>query len=287
METLTQPILVGVTGIGENTEALRFAITEARSIGCGVTLVHAVHPVVPPPPPGMLITDDTWAEVGAGIVADVRHELEGLLDGEPMTVSTLVHHGPAGATLTELSKRASKVVLQHRALSRLHRLVTGSTFAAAATFAHCPVVSVPAKGAGTAPTGVITVGVHDDGGPREVLAAAFAEASQRGCGVRLLHAWQLPNPYGNVLMNNELWSAQSVALINSAVAALELDYPDVPVTVEVRYEWPADALAQAAAASDLLVVGRHSSPPGLPPRLGSLTRSLAMHASCPVMVVPR
>jgi nucleotide-binding universal stress UspA family protein len=286
MTTLTQPILVGVTGAGENTAALQFALSEARATGRGVTLVHAVSPVMPPPPPSILITDDTWAEVGSSIVSEARREMETLLAGEPITVTTLVHHGAPGSTFADLSGHATKIVLQHRDLSRLHHLVTGSTVAQVAAHTHCPVVSVPATGAERSPTGVVTAGIHADGKPTAVLEAAFAEASARGASVRLLHAWQVPPAYGYVLPDEAGWGANNKAAIESSVSDLRAKYPDTEVSIDILREWPADCLARASAASDLLVLGRHNALPGLPSRLGSLARTVLMHAACPVEIVP-
>jgi nucleotide-binding universal stress UspA family protein len=286
VDSFTQAILVGVTGVGENTDALRYAAAEARATGAGVTLVHAVHTTVPPSPPGILITDDTWVEVGASIVAEVRHELEEMLGGEPMTVTTVVHRGPPGALLAELSQHASKIVLQHRALSRLHRLVSGSTVASVVTHAHCPVVSVPA-GQGSRPTtSVVAAGVHVDGGPRQVVEVALAEAAARRSPLRLVYAWRMPEGYDDLIADAALWSAQAQAHITDVTADLCEKHPEVEVSVDVCHEWPADALARTAAAADLLVLGRHSTVRGLPPRLGSLARVTIAHATCPVVVVP-
>jgi nucleotide-binding universal stress UspA family protein len=285
-ETGAGPILVGVTGAQENTEALRFAVAAARSGGQGITLVHAVAPLMPPPPPNIVTFDDNWAEVGSSIATDVHRELEALLGGAQVTISTSVHHGPPGATLAELSKKASMVVLQHRDLSRLHRLVTGSTVTAVAAHAHCPVVSVPSRGFDRSPTGVVTAGVHQDAEPRQVLETAFAAASARRASLRVLHAWHVPDGYSDALVEKPQWSRHSEGLIKAATADLQEKYPDVRLRVEARHNWPADALAQASAASDLLVVGRHGAPLGFPSRLGSIARAMIMHAACPVEIVP-
>ncbi len=284
----TQPILVGVTGAGENTAALRFALEEARTSRLGVTLVHAVNPSVPPPPPTVLITDDTWLDVGADIVEGVRREAQCLLreeGGRPVTVTTLVQAGSASATMSELSRRSDLIVLQHRDLSRVHRLVTGSTVASVAAHARCPVVSVPAA-ASRAAHGVVTAGVEQDGSPREVLEAAFARASAHGAALRLIYAWRMASAYDEIFAEEARWNRESEALVHAAAAELQDKYPEVPVSVEVRHDAPADALADAAVTSDLLVVGRHSGHLGLPARLGFLARAMVTHAQCPVLVVP-
>jgi nucleotide-binding universal stress UspA family protein len=290
MRPTTQSVLVGVTGSGENTDALRFAVEAARTHRCGITVVHAVNPMLAPPPPSVLITADTWTSVGQTIVDDARRELESLLAELPsdvdVPVATVVRHGPPGSVLGDLSKDAHLVVMQRRDVSRLRRLVSGSAVAAVAAHAHCPVVSVPA-GRGTAERhGLVTAGVHGDGGPVAVLEAAFAEAAARSCSLRLLHGWRLEPAYDDILSDVTAWTARDEAAIRAAASDLAAKYPDVPLHVDVRHDWPADVLAHAGTGNDLLVVGRHSGLPILPHRLGALARTAVAHATCPVMVVP-
>lgn len=286
MNAITEPVVVGVTGAGRNTEALRFAIAEARALRCGLTLVHAVHPVLPPPPQTVSIAEETWAEVGAHIVAAARSELVALLAGEAMRVTTMVHLGSPSTLLCELSRRAERIVLQHPDGSRRHRIVTGSTITTVAAKAHCPVVAVPASSADLPPTACITAGVDHDAGPPAVVEAAFAEASARRSSLRLMHAWQVSDLYDDVLPDTARWTMHSRAVITAAAADTRFRYPDVVADVVVRREWPAQALVAAAAASDLLVVGRHRGPPAVATPVGSLTRTVLLNAPCPVMVVP-
>jgi nucleotide-binding universal stress UspA family protein len=284
MEPLDRSVLVGVTGKGENTDALRFAVREARVLRCGVTLAHVVETTLPPPPPSILMTG-TGSEVGDGIVEEVGDELEELLDAD-LPVVAVVRHGRAGAVLAELSKTATRVVLQHRDLSRLHRVVTGSTVAGVATHAHCPVVSVPPAPARAASSGLVSVGVHEDGGPTPVLEAAFAESSGHSWSLRLVHAWRLPPGYDDLVAVDDRWAAHARASIRRGMEPLEAEHPDVQVDVHVRYDFPGDVLASASEDSDLLVVGRHGGHGLVPARLGSIARAMLSHASCPVMVVP-
>lgn len=284
MDAMTQSILVGVTGRGENTDALRFALREATALGRGITLVHAVHPVMPPPPPSVLVVDESWESVGHTILEEVGDELRSLSD-DAVPVSVLALHGDPGSVLGDLSAEAAMVVLQHRDLSRLHRIVTGSTVAAVAAHAHCPVVSVPpAAAAGT--SGVVTVALHEDGGRREVLEAGFAAAALHHGSVRLVHAWRLTPAYEGVVVADEVWKRDVEAAIGAAAEELRAKYPDVPVEIDVRYDYPADVLTRVAADSDLLVIGRHGKRGPLPARTGSLARSVVAHAQCPVMIVP-
>ena len=170
MSVETQAVLVGVTGRGENTDALRFAIVEAVATGRPIRLVHVAQGLLPPVPPSVLVTPDVLIEVGKKAMHGVREELDQLQReaGTTVPVRSRVTSGDPGRVLADLSSEASVVVLQHRNLSRTHRLFTGSTVSATATHAHCPVVSVSAgTGAPAGGGGKVVVGLLEDGGPRE------------------------------------------------------------------------------------------------------------------------
>ena len=283
MSGAEQTIVVGVTGRGENTDALRYAAREARMTGRTVTLVHAALPVVPSIPPAMPV-DGAWSETGAAIAEDVRQEFEELTDhGVPVRTSVL--RGEPGWVLGELTADASLVVLQHRDLSRLHRLITGSTVASAAAHVHCPLVSVPPAYDETE-HGLVVAGLHEDGGPREVVEVAFRETDRRGRALRLVHAWHLMPGYDDILVSDARWRTDVETALRATARELTEKYPDVPVEVSLLHEWPVEAMVTLSKQADLLVLGRHGAHRVVPPRLGSLTRTVVQHAASPVMVVP-
>jgi nucleotide-binding universal stress UspA family protein len=282
-----KPLVVGVTGKGENTGALKFAAEQAAREGCDVTLAHAVHQVLPPPPPSVLLTYSSLEEVGNQIVNEVVEEFQGLSTA-PLRTSGLVRPGKPVPVLVDLSSDALCIVLQHRAVAKLRRVFTGSTAAGVAAHAHCPVISVPAAWTTDRSSAVITIGVHETGMPDSVVEAGFAEAAARGCDLRVVHAWRLDGAYDEIITGGitDDVRAEAEARLNGAVGHVRGRYPDVTVEIEVQYQWPADALLQMSEDSDLLVLGRHGGTPPLPERLGSIARTLIREAKCPVMVVP-
>jgi nucleotide-binding universal stress UspA family protein len=280
-------ILVGVNAAGQNTAALRFAAEEAERHGCPITLVHAVHQVMPPPPPSVLLTYDALEDVGRELVAEVVEELAPFNRGG-VPVTTVVRSGHPVNILVDLSQGARAVVLQRRSLSKLHRVFTGSTVIGVGAHAHSPVISVPASWTPPRSAGRVTVGVHEDGTPESVLGVAFAEASARNAPLHVFHAWRLADVYADLVPRpgEDPWTEHARRALEEQVAPLREKYPDVPVSLEVRYQWPADALLELATTSDLLVVGRHSTLAPLLQRIGSMARTSISHADCPVMVVP-
>ena len=288
--TTRHGILVGVSGPEENTAALRWAAEASAATGAAVTLVHVLNPVVPPPPPSILMTTEPLRDAGKHLLRDAVAEYEAIADG---TCSSVLEEGHAASILAQLSSEADLVVLGHRHLSSVRRLITWSTTTPVAAHARCPVVAVPTPGpseAGLADDGItwVTVGVHETGTPQTVLEAAFHAAATYGHRLRLVHAWRMDPVYDDMIVARigEDWRERVAEEIREATEPLTAKYPDVAVEVRVEHQWAADALADLAASSALLVVGRHGHHPPLPDRLGSVARTVLHRAPCPVMVVP-
>lgn len=279
------PVVVGVTADGDNTGALVFAAGEARRLRVQVRLVHAAHEVMPPSSQSVLVGYQDLDEVFEVVLSGARHVFAQV--APDVMLETVARLGRPVDVLVAQSEQASMLVLEHRAMSRLGRIFTGSTSAGVALRAHCPVVSVP-TGWSPERRGRVTVGVDEHGGPAHVLEAAFSEAAARGASLTVVHAWRLDRPYAGLVTAGDdrpEWLAAARQHLQEAVAPWQARSPGVPVEIEVRHAWSAEALVDASTTSDLLVLGRHGS---RAPRfaLGSLARTLIAHSQCPVAVVP-
>lgn len=279
------PVVVGINADGDKTGALVFAADEARRLGVQVRLVHAAHQILPPSGETVLVTYQSLAEVAEAILSGARHALAEI--APDVLVETVAQVGGPVDVLVTLSEQASMLVLQHRSMSRVGRIFTGSTSVGVALRAHCPVVSVPAAWSPER-EGRVTVGVDEYGGPAHVLEAAFNEAAARGASLTVVHAWRLDRPYAELITAGDdrpEWLAAARRHLQEAMAPWQTRFPDVPVKIEVRHEWSAEALVDASTASDLVVLGRRGS---RAPRfaLGSLARTLIAYSKCPVAVVP-
>jgi nucleotide-binding universal stress UspA family protein len=282
--TAEGPVVVGVTGRGENTEALSVAAREAPHRGGEIVLVHAPSPHLPAPHPD-LVGARPWDETGHAILEDVRQELVGIADST-VAVTTQLQHGSPVEVLTRSSDQASLIVVQHIPRSWGRRLFAGSTAMSVATHAHCPVISVPSRGPAPQRHGRVLVGVHEDGSPAAALEAAFDEASQHGCSLQVSNSWRFARTYDDVLRRDDSWRHDALARIQESVDRLSPRFPDVEVELVVRHEWPDEALVDLSAGADLVVVGRHGTRARVPHFLGSVARGVLLHAACPVMVVP-
>jgi nucleotide-binding universal stress UspA family protein len=125
-----------------------------------------------------------------------------------------------------------------------------------------------------------------------VLAEAFSLAETRGARLRVLHAWQLPGGYDDMIAHHAVndWDARARDELERAVAPWRAAHPGVDVEVRTVHDQPAHALVRASAEVDELVIVRkaHGMSHGVPAalHLGSTARAVMAHAHCPVRVVP-
>lgn len=288
---LRKPLVVGVDGSKDGLRAVEYAAGEAARLGCGVRLVHALHVDAPVAPMLPLFSSEGLEEV-AGRVCREAAVLVERLSGGTVPTELVVRAGSAVWVLLDAVEDARAVVLGHRDLGAARRIFTSSTTSGVAARAHVPVVSVPADWRSNRARGMVLAGVDGSSASREVLAAAFAAASDRNATLRVLHAWRGPGSYEFAIEPAEVeaqWRAEAGPLISEIVAGWCADYPDVPVETVLHYQRPVDALVRASASADLLVVGRHGAGPwaGVAAVLmGSTARAVLRKARCPVQVTP-
>jgi nucleotide-binding universal stress UspA family protein len=135
-------------------------------------------------------------------------------------------------------------------------------------------------------------GLHDD----IVLAAALRQASLTNAPVSVVHAIvpDIPDPTASadVAAVRERQAARQ-ARHQAATEDLYRHHGtfasgrDGPVVeYDVRYGDPATVLLAAAQHADLIVIGTHSTSRGSPLLLGTVSQDVAVHATCPVMLIP-
>ena len=136
----------------------------------------------------------------------------------------------------------------------------------------------------------IVVGVDGSVGARAALRWAYEEARVHGAALEVVVAWQYPittslPAFGSMPTPDDLEGEAREAML--AVIAEEGITPDAGVTVTtlVAEGTGAQALLEAAAKADLLVVGSrgHGGFTGLV--LGSVSQQCVNHATVPVVVV--
>jgi nucleotide-binding universal stress UspA family protein len=136
---------------------------------------------------------------------------------------------------------------------------------------------------------LIVVGVDGSEGGRRALDWAAQEAATRGGAVQAVMAWSWDGmEYGPIAATGpeeETERAQRV-LTREVQALTERRGSAFPVATEVIEGRPADVLAAAGGAADLLVLGSHGHSRVRHTVLGSVSEDCIRKATCPVVVIP-
>jgi nucleotide-binding universal stress UspA family protein len=289
----SKPIVVGYDGSPGSRDALGWAVRTAERCDLEVDVVHAwsagilpaqvVTTVTPPP---------EWQQAAQQILAEAL-DLARATSRE-VTVSGELAFGSPATVLLEASHTASMMVLGSRGHGGFVDLLTGSTSLQVASHAGCPTVVIRPESAGARgdEAGRVVVGI--DGSPVSEAALAFAveQASWRGVGLTVVHAWDIaymnvPGRVGAIppeLHQAERETAETV--VAESLAGWQEKYPDVDIRVSVPQTSPAGALVAASAGAELLVVGTRGRGGFRALLLGSVSHSVLHHAHGPVAVVP-
>jgi nucleotide-binding universal stress UspA family protein len=286
MSTPTNAVVVGIGAEGSES-ALRFAVGEAIRSQRPMHLLHVLQ----------LPSSEAYAGLYGEALESARSTLaraveqgERLAGDDVALSSELV---PMGRVVDELCKRTGGdqlLVLEHRALGRLHRMVGGSVVQSVAGRAHVPVVSVPERWSprieGPA---VVTAAVQDPIEAPVVLRAAFEEARKLGASLVVLHAWWLASEFEAEVVDDAMrkeWAERATTELHPVLAPFRSAYSEIEVAVDVRHAPPTEAVLDAAEVSDLVVIGRRHHLLPLRTHLGPVARALLGHSSAPVLVTP-
>jgi len=270
-------IIVGYDGSPGSTEAIDWAVQEARLRGTSLTVCHAWTP-------------QTAAVASADVPDPARDQADRVLSGGVLharasaapgaEVRSLLASGPAARVLCEQSAGADLVVVGSHGIGGLPGLQLGSVGLQVTAHAHAPVTVV--RGGwrlvpGQYPEPVV---VGADGSPESQRALEFAIAEAALRDVPLLAVCALCDAAGVVGI------AQSVeAAFGAAVDRVQAARLDVIVQRRVEPGAPRSALLTAASRGQLLVVGARGRGGLQEMTLGSITLALLHHAPCPVTVV--
>jgi nucleotide-binding universal stress UspA family protein len=123
--------------------------------------------------------------------------------------------------------------------------------------------------------------------PRRLCHAG--RAAPRGAELVVVHAWDLPVPSGDLMGTERYvreWRAAGAHLLSQLLTDERRAYRGLSVEATVVHAQAAHALVAAAAACDLLVLGRRSRGAVGWSHLGATARAVLREARVPVEVVP-
>jgi nucleotide-binding universal stress UspA family protein len=281
-------IVVGIDGSSSAGQAVRWAAGYAERHRLPLRLVHVydipigyLPGVVAPAAVRESLREQGWRWVrqAAGDAAGRGPEL-------------VVERGVAVPALVDQSREAAQVVLGSRGLGGFTGLLVGSTAAALAGRAHCPVLVVrgePAEPDGPVEVGPVVVGVDGTPAGEAAIAFAFAEASARNAELTAVHTWSEALLetllVGDTSADYRPSQQQAYEILAERLAGWQEKYPEVTVHREVVRDRPAVALSRYAEHAALVVVGTRGRGGFGGLILGSTSQHLLAHAPCPVAIV--
>jgi nucleotide-binding universal stress UspA family protein len=277
--TLEQPvrrIVVGVDGSPTSEQALHWAAEQARLTG------RELHAVVawdfPVTYDGPVLADFDWGGEAAGAL---QKAVENTI-GQPGASGVVQHktRGHPARVLVDAADGADLLVVGCRGHGGFAGMLLGSVSQHVLAHAPCPVVVVHQH---DTVTGRIVVGVDGSPASEHALRWAADQARSTGAEVHAILAWRLPLGYGVTVRPGPDWAAHGEHLLATTVARA-LDEQAAGVVREVVEGTPAVELIRAAADADLLVVGCRGRGGFAGMLLGSVSRHVAAHAACPVVV---
>ncbi|MFF4505077.1 universal stress protein [Streptomyces sp. NPDC001401] len=258
------PVVVGVDGSPSSLAAVETAAREAERRGVGLELAHALAWSSGQVLPGVA----PWDPDGAGLRDRVN---EALTDAEwrarkvapELIITREVLVGEAVSVLESEARAASLAVVGTRRVSGLRRLLHASIAGRLTAHGSCPVLVVRGRHNRTGPVVLACV----PAAAREAAEFAFAEASERGVDLVVLHHHDRSPG-------------------NGSLSGLREKYPDVTVHSRPDRGRRHRALAEASVGAQLVVAGvrrRGGTAAALSAPDG---RSILRHAHCPVALVP-
>ena len=279
--------IAGYDGSDASRSAVVVAVELARAEDAEVLVAHADPHAPPAHEPGAAGAADHELRRGVRRAAAMLDRL----DVEGVSRRELVAGSPAKA-LHDLAvrERASLLCVGVTHHGRVGRLVQGSVGAKLLNGAPCPVLAVPELESGLRGS---TIGVAYDGGEesRRALPAAERLALRLGGRLVLLATFE-PPPASTAAPFSTPWEIapelrESFRREMDDAADQIARASGIDVAVRLTAGRAGPEIVRASEDVDLLVTGSRSYGPARSVLLGSVSRHLIDHASCPVLVVPR
>jgi nucleotide-binding universal stress UspA family protein len=272
-------VVVGIDGSRNAVDAALWAVDEAVSRDIPLRLVYAIDP------DSAASSDphDAARELAKAEVA-VRFAFMAVeATDEPVKIEVEILQKRPIQALSEASRGAAMVCVGSMGLVHSSRGQMGSTAAALAASAHCPVSIVRHHDPRPARQGCVVAEVDASTVSDGVLTHALEQARLRGVPLRVLTTWQS--------RFTDSRDGDAVADVNR-VAAAQLDrrlaqwkkrYPDLEVSAVAVHDSTLNYLAKNASSIQLFVTG-HERAHGIGEIVGPPGYAALHNAGCSVLI---
>lgn len=127
-----------------------------------------------------------------------------------------------------------------------------------------------------------------DGSPPSLDALAWAarQADLTGSTLQIVMTWEWPSSYGWAVPIPDDFDPEADVrqAVDTAIAGLRAEHPDLVVDASLVNGHPAPALVEASKEADLLVVGSRGHGEFVGMLIGSVSEYCVTNAHCPVLV---
>ena len=289
----TAGIVVGVDGSDSSARALDWAFNEGARRQAEVEVVHAWMPGVSVSSVGVPIREDP--AVSEARAKDILEEMvddgQRRASGRPAAVHQVLLEGRPGDILERKSHGKSLLVVGSHGLGPATGALFGSVSEHCVLHAMAPVTVIPHGPAAPSRDGRVVVGV--DGSPCSYAALRWAaeEAGWRSSPLAVVHTWWMAPSLGSfggvdadrIAAECSEDAQQLVREMTDGVIGRVSRHPASVSTLSVEAR-AGRFLVEVSEGADLLVVGTHGQG-GLRRLIGSVSRHVLHHATCPVTVL--
>jgi nucleotide-binding universal stress UspA family protein len=279
-------IIVGVDGSAASNTAVGWAAHAAAMRNVSLTLVHMLAEFVPTFPQIPLPTGvAAWQEDDGRQVLEqaVKIAEEAVTTDPKIAIASELKSSPPVPTLVELSEEAEMIVVGSNGRGAVGRAVLGSVSSGVVRGAKCPVAVIRDE----APVlphpeqAPVLVGTDCTPTSEHAMAVAFDEASRRGVGLKVLHAWSDVTLFERLWLD---WKPDAERRLAEYMAPWQERYPGVAVHQLVVFDHPGKHLVEESESAQLVVVGSHGRGGLTGMLLGSVSNAVVHSVRMPVIV---
>ena len=272
--------------------ALQWAAYEARRRNAEVLAVSCYSvPVYGSPEGAVYPTPDDIDMFKESAAAIVGRAIETVAEIDPKIVAEgMSAMSPAAIAIAEAARLGDEIVVGATGHGGLIDGLLGSVAMSVVHRSHVPVIVVPAKPAVELGASMkkIVVGVDGSAASLHALEWTYNEALVSGAELTAVHGWVYPysGPRTSVSEPRTQMQLDAMEELKASLESLgpRLAGGSLHVHARLIEQSPADALLEESADADLVVVGSRGRGV-LRSLLGSVSRTVVQHATCPVAVI--